>query len=115
MSIVVVKGVVEKGNGRKTLVFCLARAVLGVGVPRESRAPLLEEEETTMSRIAEANAIIAKAQQHRAEVIGSALQAHALPIATVVALSFAFLQFTGDPEVEQNFEAQTVQVQGATT
>jgi hypothetical protein len=60
-----------------------------------------------MNAIADANHIIAKAKQKRAEVIGSALQAQALPIAAVVALSFAFLQFTGEPEMERQFEAQT--------
>ena len=68
-----------------------------------------------MNHIAEANAIIAKAKQQRAEVIGSAIQAHALPIAAVVALSFAFLQFTGEPEIEKQFEAKTTEVSTTTS
>jgi hypothetical protein len=68
-----------------------------------------------MSRIAEANAIIAKAKQQRAEVIGSSLQAHALPIAAVVALSFAFLQFAGEPEIEHQFEAHAARVSSTTS
>ena len=68
-----------------------------------------------MNHIAEANAIIAQAKQRRAEVIGAAIQAHALPIAAVVAISFAFLQFTGEPEMEKQFEAQTAQVTTTTS
>jgi hypothetical protein len=77
---------------------------------RTEAASRTTEGESTMSHIAEANAIIAKAKQQRAEYIGTSLQAHALPIAAVVALSFAFLQFTGEPEMEQQFEAQSSQV-----
>ena len=68
-----------------------------------------------MTNIAEANAIIAKAKQQRAELIGSTLHAHALPIATVVALAFAFLQFTGEPDIETQFEARTAQVAATTS
>ena len=68
-----------------------------------------------MNHIAEANTLIAKAKRQRAEVIGSAIQAHALPIAAVVALSFAFLQFTEEPEIEKQFETQAAQVSTTTS
>ena len=46
---------------------------------------------------------------------GSAIQTHALPIAAVVALSFAFLPLTEEPEVEKQFETQTAQVSTTTS
>jgi len=65
--------------------------------------------------ISEANAIIAEAKQQRAELIGSAVRASTLPIAAVVAISFAFLQFTGEPDIERQFEARTAQVSTSTS
>ena len=63
-----------------------------------------------MSCIEEFNQIREGAKQQRAELIGSTLQAHALPVAIVVALSFALLQFASDPAPSPPLEGTTSQV-----
>ena len=44
--------------------------------------------------------VIEQAKQQRAELIGSALQSHALPVALVAALSFVLLQVVVEPKTE---------------
>jgi hypothetical protein len=60
-----------------------------------------------MSVIEEFNQIREGAKQQRAEIIGSTLQAHALPVAIVVALSFALLQFASEPAASPPLEGTT--------
>lgn len=63
-----------------------------------------------MSCIEEFNRVTEGAKQQRAEVIGSTLQAHALPVAIVVALSFALLQLASKPPTQPPAEVQTAQL-----
>lgn len=61
------------------------------------------QEEENMSRIAEIKEVMEGARQQRAKIIGSALQAHALPIAAVVAISLALLTLAYEPTAEAVF------------
>lgn len=63
-----------------------------------------------ITRIEDINQIVQRAKQQRAEYIGSKIQAHALPIAVVAALSLALVQFTAEPVPEQARDGHVVQV-----
>lgn len=88
----------------------LAYRVLPVrAAPLNSRTDF-SRKGNTMNRIAEANRIIEKAKQQRAELIGSKLRANALPIVAVLALSFASLQFMSETGPQHVFHDATAQV-----
>ena len=48
------------------------------------------------------NQVIERAMHQRAQYIGSAVQAYALPAVLVAGLSLMLLQFSGNPPVEQS-------------
>ena len=57
------------------------------------------------------NRVIEQAKQQRADYIGTAVQAYALPAVLVAGLSLMLLQFSGNPPVEQtDREAHVAQV-----
>ena len=47
------------------------------------------------------NRVIERAKQQRADYIGTAVQAYALPAVLVAGLSLMLLQFSGNPPVER--------------
>jgi hypothetical protein len=63
-----------------------------------------------MSCIEEFNRVKEGAKQQRAELIGSTLQAHALPVAIVVALSFALWHFASEPTHKPPLREVTAQL-----
>ena len=57
------------------------------------------------------NRVIERAKQQRADYIGTAVQAYALPAVLVAGLSLMLLQFGGNPPVERtDREAHVAQV-----
>ncbi|MGB5368062.1 MAG: hypothetical protein WBM75_00495 [Polyangiales bacterium] len=57
------------------------------------------------------NQVIERAKQQRADYIGTAVQAYALPAVLVAGLSLMLLQFSGNPPVERtDREAHVAQV-----
>ena len=59
------------------------------------------------------NQVIERAKDQRAQYIGSAVQAYALPAVLVAGLSLMLLQFSGNPPVERS--GATAQVAQVTT
>jgi len=64
-----------------------------------------------MSNVKHINRVIEQAKQQRADYIGTAVQAYALPAVLVAGLSLMLLQFNGNPPVERtDAEAHVAQV-----
>ena len=64
-----------------------------------------------MSNVKHINQVIEQAKQQRADYIGTAVQAYALPAVLVAGLSLMLLQFSGKPPVERtDREAHVAQV-----
>ena len=64
-----------------------------------------------MSNVKHINRVIEQARQQRADYIGTAVQAYALPAVLVAGLSLMLVQFSGNPPVERtDREAHVAQV-----
>jgi hypothetical protein len=63
-----------------------------------------------MSHIVEINRTVERAKMERASYIGSAVQAHAVPVVLVARLSLMLLQFAGKPLAQPTEGAQVAQV-----
>jgi hypothetical protein len=64
-----------------------------------------------MSNVKHINRVIEQAKQQRADYIGTAVQAYALPAVLVAGLSLMLVQFSGNPPVERtDREAHVAQV-----
>ena len=66
-----------------------------------------------MSNAEHINQVITRAKHQRAQYIGGALQAYALPAVLVAGLSLMLMQFSGNPPAERS--AAVAQAAQATT
>ncbi len=67
-----------------------------------------------MSNAEHINQVIARAKHQRAQYIGGAVQAYALPVVLVAGLSLMLMQFSGNPPAERSAAvAQVAQVTSA--
>ena len=78
------------------------------------KAPVGAKGERDMSHIQEINRVVERAKRERANYIGSAVQAYAVPVVLVAGLSLMLLQFSGKPPVRPTEGAQVAQVTAST-